>query len=498
MVRYAAHSERQPIAVQPTFVGPSSPVGHPCSGYNENQANVVHAQQTQMIWQGQGGSNLVVNCPDWYGNKNGGGFLEATIAAYAADALTRITGPASGRIYFCIMLDKGALTSGMNADSGINAKAIPCAAPASPPAAWSSATAYAANATVMFASVLYIALSANTNKQPDTNTTIWETNTTCVINGLKADLDHIDGLSGNQAYYAPTPITATANAGHHELLTFLIEGDFLSVNWGTVWSTIASYQAKYKVPYDIFHWRGNFIEANQAGAYMWPQSLPYDNANPSTQYAWDQNNGYQKNFYTAAQDSTQTPIVGLFIGYDGSNNNYNNRLMSRMCGNTLLLNSRALLQAQPRHYSNTFPLPAFILPTWNDLGEATNIEGGVDNCWRTTTPSYFGTTLTFGVTAFNPSGDFTGLTVNTIDHFEIMFGDGTGPLFPAQDNITPTAAGRTGTTTLTCSFDLSTATMPPIPGHNWFVYVKAVGTAIMLNETNGGTTGNQMPAFITF
>jgi hypothetical protein len=56
-----------------------------------------------------------------------------------------------------------------------------------------------------------------------------------------------------------------------------------------------------------------------------------------------------------------------------------------------------------------------------------------------------------------------------------MFGDGTGPLWTIQDNLTLAAAGGTGTTTLSCSLDLSTAKLPPPPGHTWLVYVKAVG-----------------------
>jgi hypothetical protein len=471
-----------------------------------SRADVIAAQHTQMIWQ-SAGAGQVIDSP-WYGNKNGGGFLEKVIVQEAADALSRCVGSVCP-IDIEIMIDKGLITSGMLAQSGTvsgvawsNAKALPCDAPGvgNPgPPTWDLTKAYSAGAFVTRGTLIYVALSANTNQDPTTATSIWETNTQCVVNSLKAAMDHIDGLWGNQVYYAPSP----NNNGHHGLLTFLIEGDFLTVNWGTVWSTIASYQTgtgrggvAYKHPYDIFHWRGGFIEANQAGAYIWSQIQVWDNSNPSIQYKWDNGNAYQANFYNQAQTSSQTGIGTLFAGYDGSNNNYNNRVMSRQCGNVLLLNSKAIFNAKPKAYSAAFPLLALVMQTFNDLGE-TNLEGGEDPCWRTNTPTYAAPNLSFQVVGTNPSGALTGLTVNTIDHFKIMFGDGTGPLFTAQDNITPTAAGCTGTTTLSCSFNLNNATLKPFFGNTWFVYVKMIPKALMLTEMNGAGT-NQAPLVQAF
>jgi hypothetical protein len=79
----------------------------------------------------------VIDSPDYYGNKNGGGFPEWVVAQEAAAALKRCSGSVRP-IDIAIMIDKGLLTSEIAAVSAINAKAIRCAAPASPPAAGSA------------------------------------------------------------------------------------------------------------------------------------------------------------------------------------------------------------------------------------------------------------------------------------------------------------------------------------------------------------------------
>jgi hypothetical protein len=480
---------------------------HPCNGYNNNLAAVVKAQHDLMIREGQGGVNSVVDTPDYYGNSASQAFLEATVAQEAADAKGRCTGTtaASCPIWFSVMFDKGLTTSGMAAVSGVNAKALGCSAPSSgTDPAWSATTAYAVGAAVTQSSVVYIATAASTNQQPP-NGAYWETNTQCVVNSFEAALDHVDGLWGHSPAYALSP----ANASHREILTFIVESAFLTVNWTTVYSQVASYistqvsAGKYVAPYDFFHWSGGFTEANQAGAYMWvkpyPSGTDYSNSNPSTQYVLDLNNNYQANFYTSAQESAQTGIAGLGLGYDGSINTYNNGMMARECGRTIRFYSSKILTALPNHYSASFQLPAVIIPTWNDHGEGTNVENGFDNCFRMSTPTYNSGThvLTWQMTPTTDGSSATyGATIQTVDHFKILFGNvptSPYPLYTSQDNLTPTEASCTGTTTVTCSFDLSTATQPPFPGSTWNVYVKEIPQAFGLTQTNGGGNGNSAP-----
>lgn len=415
---------------------------HPCSGQNENLASVVAAQHNEMIAVGQGGTNSVVDVPDYYGNINGAGFLEATVAQEAADAASRCVGSVCP-ILFSVMIDKGYFTSGMAAVGGVNSAAPACAA----------ATCTTAQIVALY----------------------------------EAALDHIDALWANHPYYAPSP----QNSSHHELLTFLVETDFPLVNWTTVNSTVTSFMSKYAHPYDIFHWSGGFTEANQAGAYMWVKPLPYSNASPNSQYTLDNGNGYQAGFYTSAQGSGQTPIGGLSIGFDGSNNNYNQGLTSRECGQTIQFWSNALLNAVPTHYSSSFPIPAVIIPTWNDLGEGTNVEGGFDNCWRVNTPSYSGTTATWTLSATDSTAH--GANVSTIHHFNLYFGDGTGPLYLIQSNITPATAGCSGSPILTCSYNLAGAAKPPFVNYTWNLYVKMVPQALGLTQMNSGGNGNGPP-----
>jgi hypothetical protein len=412
--------------------------GHPCSGYSENDTATVKLQHTKMLNRG-----FTDVSPDWYGNCDGLSdcssnqtFLNNTVIAEAVDLNSRSGHP----LHMMIMIDKGLITSGMTATAN-NSAAVGC---------------------------------------PTSGTT-----TTCVTAVLEAAYDYIDANWGRQPYYSTDSVS-----GEPITLTFIIESDFSGPDWSTVWSNVKSYMSKYATPYKIVKEFGDFTENHIDGAYAWPQSSLFNNNSPNTQFCWQGGwtgsacDNYIGRYYSQAQGSGEIQMGALYIGFDGSNNNYNHRVTARQCGQVLGFLGNAISTAG---YTSSSQLPWLLVPTWNDLGEATNVENGVDTCWRIPTPSVTGTILTWTQT----KNDATYTSPDTIDHFKIWYGSGAGDLTLSQDNISPTTACNSAVTS--CTFDLSKASFPPPTGHTWYIYVEQIPKALLLIEMNGGGNGNGPP-----
>jgi len=147
--------------------------------------------------------------------------------------------------------------------------------------------------------------------------------------------------------------------------------------------------SKYKTPYKVVREFGTFTEPYLDGAYAWPQSTTFSDSSPSTQYCWQGWTGsacdtYMNRFYSQSKGSGEIVMGGLYIGFDGSNNNYNHDVMARQCGQVLGFLGSAITSGG---YGTSLQLPWLLAATWNDYGEATNIESGIDNCWRVNTPT---------------------------------------------------------------------------------------------------------------
>ncbi len=442
--------------------GNESNLLHPCTGYSENNlTGAIAKQHTTMHNVG-----FTDVSPDWYGNCDGNGcnngiaqtFLNQTVIDEASDLSTRT----SGYLRLMIMIDKGLIESGM------------------------TATTYSGG-------------SSGCNPSTDGNT--------CVIPVLEAAFDYINHNWGRQSYYSIDPVS-----GYPMVLTYIDESKWPNVTWtgtGGVWPTIYSYMSKYATPYKIVsQWHGSFSEWD--GAYAWPQDLSYSNSNPGTQFCWawpgpynggcDYNYDYIAAYYSSAKQATGKIQMGTFyIGFDGSNNNYNNGILARQCGQLLqfLGGSLSTGEIAKAGYSSTKQLPWILFATWNDYGEGTNIENGVDNCWRIPKPTMNNTTVSWNVTATSGQSQYASST--TVDHFKIWYGSGAGDLALSQDSIKPSGTNCTpGTGVINCSFDLSKATYPPPTGHTWYIYIEQIGAALVFDEINGGGNGNGGPVQHTF
>jgi hypothetical protein len=428
--------------------GYSETAAHPCSGYDENDAVTINSQHTTMIDRG-----FTDVSPDWYGNCNLVGcsydqsFLNDTVMAEAADLAARPGYP----LHLMIMIDKGLIESGM-ASSPFNSAAPGC---------------------------------------PTSGTT-----TSCVTTVLEAAYDYIDGNWGRQPYYSTDPVSSEPMT-----LTFIVESDFSGPDWTQVWSEVKAYMSKYKTPYKIVKMFGNFTEPNIDGAYVWPQPLPFANSAPGSQFCWAwpgygsgscESYDYITDYYSKAQSAFESSgaiqMGGLYVGFDGSNNNYNHNIMARQCGQLLSFLGNAISDAG---YSSSFQLPWLLVATWNDLGEGTNIESGVDNCWRLATPTINGSVITWTQT----QTDNTYASPLTIDHFRIWYGSGSGDLNLSQDEISPQQYCNSEITN--CSFDLSQAEYPPPTGSAWSIYVEQIPKALLFTEMNGDGNGNGSPVTYT-
>jgi len=292
--------------------------------------------------------------PDWYGNCNGSGcnggspqtFLNETVITEATDLSSR----SAGYLYLMIMIDKGLIESGMTATSYSGA---------SPGCPASTAT------------------------------------TACVITVLEAAYDYVDHNWGRQSYYSKDPVS-----GDPMTLTFITESAFPNVTWtgtGGVWPTLKSYMSKYATPYKIVQeWTGSFGEVD--GTYIWPQPLTYNNSYPGSQFCWAwpgyndstgecESYDYISSYYTLAQENSGIQMGSFYVGFDGS---YNHNMLARQCGQLFDFLGQAITTAG---YSSSKQLPWVLLATWNDYGEGTNVENGVDNCWRVESPTISSTTV---------------------------------------------------------------------------------------------------------
>jgi len=403
---------------------------HPCTGYSENDPSTVAEQHTTMIARG-----FTDVSPDWYGNLNGSGFLNQTVLYEAADLASRCSG-STCPLHLMIMIDQGTITSGMQGVTG-------CSTPVT---------------------------------------------TTCAIGVLEAAYDYIDANWGRQVYYS-----TDASSGWPITLIFITESNFPNVNWSSgstsVWGTLKSYMSKYKTPYKVVREFGTFTESYLDGAYAWPQSTTFSDSSPSTQYCWQGWTGsacdnYMNRFYSQSKGTGKIVMGGLYIGFDGSNNNYNHDVMARQCGQVLGFLANAITSGG---YGTSLQLPWLLAATWNDYGEATNIESGVDNCWRVNTPTITNTTtLNWTQTQTDP----TYASASTIDHFRIWYGPQDGStLTLSQDNILPSQYCNSGVTS--CSFNLANATYPPPSGN--YIFVEQIPKALLFTEMNGGGNGNGNP-----
>lgn len=466
---------------QPWFctAGPSGPYngsqkcttmdsgGHSIVGYNENSAQVVAAQHDQMISLGYWAVS-----PDWDGTSTLQSFQNTTVATEATDLAGRTGYP----LKLLIMIDEKALQYGTQTLQG-----------------------------------------CPQNTQVD--------QTSCIEQNLEADTDYIDLHWAEKPYYARDSVTS-ANL----VSVFINECDWPSVaadcpnnvgptNWDTIWQVVTQYvNATYAKPMEFIKEYGDFntnADPNPfttsyfSGAYAWPQIAgpnlsgqyyvngsnggwtfvaipPVNPGDCSTgpnvpgcmQFYWNQtapppgsNYEYLADFYNQAHDNPSKLAFGeLFKGFDWSNALWDTapKIIAQQCGQILVHSAS---------YTNSSPSPVLYVQTatWNDYEEGTEVETGVDNCWRVQNANYTPDTLTWQLNAVPGQGNFA--SESTVYGFTVWAATPTGVIQKVITLPSPMQRSLSGLSHLV-----------PADANFTQLYVEMIGMPLILNQMSNGTT----------
>ncbi len=410
---------------------------HKIVGYDENNVvpkpGVIAAQDKLMIAEG-----FWAVSPDWYGTSSGKAFVNNTVIAQANDLKNR-------SLKLLIMLDGGAITSGTSSLAGC----------------------------------------------PKSSTTD-ETN--CLTQNIEADLDYIDSNWAENAYYARD------SSGANLVTFFLHESDWSASNWTTIMDSVTAHIATYSTPMKLLSENNSFGLTGFSGAYAWPQPQGYTNrgtngftaaAIPSVtgdcshgtagcmQYYWNQtapppgsNFQYLEDFYTGASNNSTTAVAigGIWKGFDYANASWGtNRVIAQQCGQVLLDSFAAINWA---HTSLNFSVPYAQVATWNDYEEGTEVETGVDNCYRVQNAAYSQSTdkLTWQL---NPTtGQSSHVSLSTVHGYTVWKADASGNLTSIA-SPGPSATSLSGVSTL-------------VGTGSWTLYVEMVGMPLIINRMSNG------------
>jgi hypothetical protein len=285
-------------------------------------------------------------------------------------------------------------------------------------------------------------------------------------------------------------------------------------NWDTIWQTVTQYvNSTYATPMEFVKEFGNFTtdpepnpftSSDFSGAYAWPQiagptagGLYYvDSSNggwtypaiPSVagdcstsapgcmQFYWNQTdappgNDYQYlgDFYSQATSTSKIAFGELFKGFDWSNAAWSygiQKVVAQQCGQVLVNAASAansFIESKPLVYAQT--------PTWNDYEEGTEVETGVDNCWRVQNASYNPATdtLTWQLNAVAGQQEFASLS--TVYGYTVWAAGATGtnPSLQYVVNLPKTATSLSRVSTL-------------IHGQFSQLYVEMVGMPLIINQ----------------
>jgi hypothetical protein len=344
--------------------------------------------------------------------------------------------------------------------------------------------------------------------------------TACIISNLEADTDYIDQNWAENPYYAKDSST-----GANLVSVFISECSWKSIaaqcpknvgptNWDTIWQTVTQYvNSTYATPMEFVKEFGNFTtdpepnpftSSDFSGAYAWPQiagptagGLYYvDSSNggwtypaiPSVagdcstsapgcmQFYWNQTdappgNDYQYlgDFYSQATSTSKIAFGELFKGFDWSNAAWSygiQKVVAQQCGQVLVNAASAansFIESKPLVYAQT--------PTWNDYEEGTEVETGVDNCWRVQNASYNPATdtLTWQLNAVAGQQEFASLS--TVYGYTVWAAGATGtnPSLQYVVNLPKTATSLSRVSTL-------------IHGQFSQLYVEMVGMPLIINQ----------------
>jgi hypothetical protein len=231
----------------------------------------------------------------------------------------------------------------------------------------------------------------------------------CVVPHIRNDMCVMNGMHfGNDAYLRfngrPVVLIFPSSA--------VIPATGGAPSWADVWKHIddwnkdlpkhcgkAPYNASNGVPLVIFEHATGFTESGSAGAYPWVGVAGADPDRDQFHFRIVSQGDPDSigHFFQTAHEHPDKQVWGIaYKGFNSSDAAWGtNRLLDQECGRVWI----ATLTAGNQYFTDR-PLPFLQIATWNDYNEGTEIESGIDNCFRVAA-SVNGTTLTWRLQATN-------------------------------------------------------------------------------------------------
>jgi hypothetical protein len=323
--------------------------------------------------------------------------------------------------------------------------------------------------------------------------------TACIVARMKIDFDLLNSEYFGQPYY-------TTFGGKPILSFFVTQSNWCGpptcpsgTDWDSgsgVWAQMRTYTNTYNGGQGILFVRRfdnqGFAHPFTDGMYAWPPPAVYTNGSPNSQLCWEDTVGgacnpltgvgggvaYLNTFYgtgTGCQSAAAAGklcIGGIWPGFDWANSGYTGgvqKVMSRLYGQVLALTAA---KAQERGFSAINQLYALGVATWDDYGEATEVESGVDNGYTVTANTVSGDTLTWTLNKANA----TYVVPSTIDHLDVIYVSNAGGVSYAAQQLPASQTSLSNLSTL-------------IPGGTpYTLYVSMVGRPLITNRLSNGVS----------
>jgi hypothetical protein len=288
----------------------------------------------------------------------------------------------------------------------------------------------------------------------------------CLEGALIQDMDYVN------VHYASSSVYWT-DAGQPVVVEFVTKSDWpvlTASDWDTVWSAVKAHTDIYAAPFKyIFQFGAFTTAAYDNGRFGWIQPPLFS----STQQFWwgsvtSASPTYLDTLYSAGlSHPSQLTIGALWKGFDDNAASWgSNRVIAQQCGQVLLNTANEMA----KYFGGSNPqIPYAQVITWNDYEEGTAVEDGIDNCY-TVNASLTGSMLTWSLTA----SDSIYASTSTIHHYTVYYGDASGNLYLAAQNLPVT----------TNSLDLSSL----VPPGTWNIYVEMVGKPLIINRMSSAVT----------
>lgn len=296
---------------------------------------------------------------------------------------------------------------------------------------------------------------------------------TCLENALITDMDYVNNHYANSGAYF-------TDGGQPVVFSFITQSLWTvltAADWNTIWSTVQTHTDTYSAPFKYIFEFGSFNSATyDNGEYAWMQPPAF---NSTEQFWWGSITGtsptYLDTLYSAGvAHPAQITVAGLWKGFDDNNASWSgNRVIAQQCGQVLLNTANEI----SKYFGTTNQLPYLQIATWNDYEEGTEVETGIDNCYRVSA-TISGGQLSWALTASD-----TYATLATIHHFNVYYGDAAGKFYIAASNL----AANTNTLNISSL----------VPSGTWSVYVEMVGQPLIINRLSNAVTINNGPGAAT-